>query len=118
MVSDVSPIIRIGESAGLIFLQFGVCGKLDGNWARAALIAACTSRAGASVLRRRVNCIVIRQLPSELDEVISVRAAMRPNWRSSGVATADAIVSGLAPGKLALTEMVGKSTCGRGETGS
>ena len=28
---------------------------------------------------------------------------MRPNWRSSGVATDDAIVSGLAPGKRACT---------------
>ena len=52
-----------------------------------------------------------------LDEVISVTAAMRPNWRSSGVATEDAMVSGLAPGRPALTEMVGKSTCGSGETG-
>ena len=43
---------------------------------------------------------------------------MRPNCRSSGVATADAIVSGLAPGRLADTEMVGKSTCGSGDTGS
>jgi len=43
--------------------------------------------------------------------------AMRPNWRSSGVATADAIVSGLAPGRLAPTPMVGKSTCGSGATG-
>ena len=25
--------------------------------------------------------------------------AMRPNWRSSGVATEDAMVSGLAPGR-------------------
>ena len=48
--------------------------------------------------------------PRALDEVISVTAAMRPNWRSSGVATEEAIVSGLAPGKPALTEMVGKST--------
>ena len=44
--------------------------------------------------------------------------AMRPNWRSSGVATEEAMVSGLAPGKPADTEMVGKSTCGSGETGS
>ena len=29
------------------------------------------------------------------------------NWRSSGVATADAIVSGSAPGRLALTLSVG-----------
>ena len=33
-----------------------------------------------------------------LDEVISVTPAMRPNCRSSGVATDEAIVSGLAPG--------------------
>ena len=36
--------------------------------------------------------------------------AIRPNWRSSGVATEEAMVSGLAPGKLARTKMVGKST--------
>ncbi len=43
--------------------------------------------------------------------------AMRPNWRSRGAATEVAMVSGSAPGRLALTEMVGKSTWGRGETG-
>ena len=42
---------------------------------------------------------------------------MRPNWRSSGVATAEAMVSGLAPGRPADTSMVGKSTWGSGETG-
>ncbi len=56
--------------------------------------------------------------PRELVEVISVTAAMRPNCRSRGVATLDAMVSGLAPGRLAFTLMVGKSTCGRGETGN
>jgi hypothetical protein len=39
--------------------------------------------------------------------------AMRPNMRSSGVATAVAIVSGLAPGKLAETLTVGYSTSGK-----
>ena len=43
---------------------------------------------------------------------------MRPNCRSSGVATDEAMVSGLAPGRPATTEMVGKSTCGSGDTGS
>ena len=43
--------------------------------------------------------------------------AMRPNWRSSGVATAEAIVSGLAPGNPAPTEITGNSTCGKGATG-
>src|ERR1700726_4053498 len=56
--------------------------------------------------------------PSELVDVISVTLAMRPNCRSSGVATAEAIVSGLAPGRLAETFIVGKSTFGKGETGS
>ena len=55
--------------------------------------------------------------PSELVEVISVTPAMRPNCRSSGVATADAIVSGLAPGSDAETWIVGNSTCGSGDTG-
>src|ERR1700744_1703879 len=53
-----------------------------------------------------------------LEEVISVTPAMWPNCRSRGVATDDAIISALAPGRLALTEMVGKSTWGSGETGS
>ena len=55
--------------------------------------------------------------PSELEEVISVTAAMRPNCLSSGVAIEDAMISGLAPGREACTETVGKSTCGKGETG-
>jgi hypothetical protein len=68
--------------------------------------------------RSRENCKVIDVDPIPLDEVISVTPAMRPNWRSKGVATEDAMVSALAPGRLALTEMVGKSTSGSGETGS
>src|SRR5579862_1742887 len=56
-------------------------------------------------------------VPRKLDEVISVMPAIRPNWRSNGVATDEAMISGLAPGSEAPTEMVGKSTCGRGETG-
>src|ERR1022692_5288767 len=81
-------------------------------------MAACTSRAAASMLRFRSNCKVMLQDPSVLDDVISVTAAMRPNWRSSGVATEEAMVSGLAPGRDAFTEMVGKSTWGSGDTGS
>ena len=80
-------------------------------------MAACTSRAAASMLRLKSNCIVIDVEPRKLVLVISLTPAMRPNCRSSGVATADAIVSGLAPGSDADTEIVGKSTCGSGETG-
>src|SRR5579871_175185 len=81
-------------------------------------MAACTSRAAALMSRLRSNCSVIPVAPSVLADVISLTAAIRPNWRSSGVATADAMVSGLAPGNPALTEIVGKSTCGSGDTGS
>ena len=56
-------------------------------------------------------------VPSVLDEVISVTPAMCPNWRSSGVAIDEAMMSGLAPGRVAATVMVGKSTWGRGATG-
>jgi hypothetical protein len=68
--------------------------------------------------RLRSNWIVTEVVPRLLAEVISVTPAMCPNWRSSGVATDEAMISALAPGRLALTEMVGKSTCGNGETGS
>ena len=45
------------------------------------------------------------------------RPAIVENCRSRGVATADAMVSGLAPGRLAVTWIVGKSTFGRSLTG-
>jgi hypothetical protein len=44
--------------------------------------------------------------------------AMRPSDRSRGVATVAAIVSGLAPGSDAETDIVGKSTCGSDATGN
>src|SRR5260370_322430 len=42
---------------------------------------------------------------------------MRPNWRSSGVATAEAMVCGSAPGSPAPTPITGKSTLGSEATG-
>src|SRR3954454_23955373 len=66
----------------------------------------------------RSNCTMMRDDPCELHDEISLTPAMVPSARSSGVATLEAIVSGLAPGSPALTEMTGKSTCGRGETAS
>src|SRR5262245_48915580 len=89
-----------------------------GSWLRAALIADCTSVAASLMLRDRSNCKVMREEPSEEEEVISFTPAIRPSWRSSGVATVDAIVSGSAPGSCAVTEITGKSTCGSGETGN
>jgi hypothetical protein len=83
----------------------------------AALIAVCTSVAAPSILRLRSNCRVIEVAPRPLTEFIEARPGMAANCCSSGVATDEAIVSGLAPGRLAVTVMVGKSTLGSAETG-
>src|SRR5215813_5768750 len=107
----------IGASAGLTLRYQGLLGRFAGSCPRAALIAAWTSRPAASMLRPRSNWRVMLVEPSELVDVISVTPAIRPNCRSSGVATDDAIVSGLAPGRPAETWMVGNSTSGSGETG-
>jgi len=57
--------------------------------------------------RLSANCSVMRVDPTVLDDVISVTSAMTPRYRSSGVATLVAIVSGLAPAICALITMVG-----------
>ncbi len=56
--------------------------------------------------------------PTEFVDVIESMPAMVENCFSIGVATEEAIVSGLAPGRDALTKIVGKSTFGRSLTGS
>ena len=49
----------------------------------------------------------MRVVPSELREVSSVTPGISPSLRSSGAATVAAMVSGSAPGRLAVTLMVG-----------
>jgi hypothetical protein len=70
-------------------------------------MADCTSWAAASMSRESSNCSVTCVSPSALADVMLSRPAMVENCRSNGVATEEAIVSGLAPGRLAVTEMVG-----------
>ncbi|MCY1169981.1 hypothetical protein D9M73_100360 [compost metagenome] len=111
-------MIRIGASAGLTLRKVGGLGRLAGSCPLDALMAACTSSAAASMLRSRSNCKVICVEPMPLVEVICASPAISENCRSSGWARFDAMVSGLAPGRLAETCMVGKSTCGSGATGS
>src|SRR5512147_1232697 len=92
---------------------------MDGGSRRADLaIMADTSWAAASMFLLRLNWSVICATPCPDTEVMLSRPAMVENWRSRGVATADAMVSGLAPGSDAFTRTVGKSTFGRSETGS
>src|SRR5580698_7376314 len=73
-------------------------------------MAASTSRVAAAISRLRSNCRVMLVEPRLLDEVISVTEAMWPNWRSRGVATEDAMVSGLAPGREGETGSSWKAT--------
>ena len=80
-------------------------------------MAASTSRAAPSTSRLRSNCRVTEQTPSVLEEVIWLTPAICPNWRSSGVATEEAITSGLAPGSAVATVTVAKSIWGSEETG-
>ena len=47
--------------------------------------------------------MVIDVAPSALKDVICVTPAICPIWRSSGVATDEAMVSGLAPASVAVT---------------
>src|SRR5260370_21102209 len=106
-----------GGSAGFTFGYDG--GTMPvGSWRSVLEIAACPSCAAASMLRSSVNCSVMFVLPRFDDDVIWSTPAMVENCFSSGVATADAMVSGLAPGRLALTVMVGKSPFGRLLTGT
>src|SRR5262249_33660026 len=114
---DVSARIMIGVAAGLDLRKVGDDGRSVGRSVSAELIAACTSRAAPSILRARSNWIVMRVEPSEVREVSSVTPAISPSRRWSGAATVAAIVSGSAPGRLAVTLMVGKSTVGMLATG-
>ena len=65
------------------------------------------SAAAASRLRSSENWMVIWALPCELMDDIESTPAMVENCFSSGVATAEAITSGLAPGRFAETRIVG-----------
>src|SRR4051795_8047709 len=107
-----------GAAEGFALRYVGLLRSVAGRSARVALMAACTSRAAASMLRFRSNCRLMRDEPVPLLEVISLTPAMVPSRRSRGVATLLAMFSGLAPGMLAETEITGKSTCGSGATGS
>ncbi len=68
------------------------------------------------MLRPRSNCTVICVRPSEDDDVIDEMPEMVDSCRSIGEATEAAIVSGLAPGSVAVIWMVGKSTAGSAAT--
>jgi hypothetical protein len=96
--SDRTLRTRMGGSAGLTFLKVGGLGRLVGSCPDAAVMADWTSCAAPSMLRPRSNWTVICVLPRVLDEVSCRTPGIEPSCFSSGVATAEAITSGLAPG--------------------
>src|SRR3990170_8519627 len=108
-VSDRSEMNRIGQSPGLTLRKLGGVVISTGNRRAAVDRAVCTSSAAPSMSRLRSNWTVIWVLPSDDDDVIEEMPAMVDNCRSIGEATEAAMVSGLAPGKVADTLMVGKS---------
>src|SRR5581483_8591996 len=117
-VSEVNASSKIELLAGLT-LRYDGGGVMLGGRSRAGRgILGCTSCAAASMLRFRVNCNVICVRPRVLVELMESRPAMVEKFFSSGVATEDAMVSALAPGRLALTVIVGKSTVGKSLTAS
>lgn len=88
-----------------------------GELARA--IAACTSCAAASMSRSRANWSVICVLPSALvEDIESMPAMVEKELLLEGRRHRGGHGLGAGPGSEAETEMVGKSTLGRSETGS
>src|SRR5260370_21261044 len=97
----------MGWSAGFTVWCEGGVGSSGGSGDRVLAIIDCTSCAAASMLRSSVNCSVMLVLPRALEDVMESTPAIVENCFSSGNATADAMVSGLAPGSDAFTWMVG-----------
>ena len=85
----------------------GGVGIAGGSRRAVAAIAEFTSCAAASMSRSSANWIVIDVVPWPLTEVIESMPAMVENCFSSTVATAEAMVSGAAPGNSAVTWIVG-----------
>src|SRR6266576_4541234 len=117
-VSDTSEINSTAKSDGLTFRKLGGVVISTGSRRCAMVSAVWTSSAAASMLRLRSNWMTIAVVPCDDVEDIDEMPAMVESWRSIGPATDAAMVSALAPGRVAVTAMVGKSTLGSAETGS
>src|SRR5439155_19738996 len=117
-VAERSTTNSTGKSAGFTFRKLGGIVISIGSRRCAIVSAVWTSSAAASMLRLRSNWMVMTLVPcDELDDIDEM-PAMVDSWRSMMPATDAAMVSALAPGKVAVTAMVGKSTLGSAETGN
>src|SRR4051812_33769568 len=107
MVCEIRLMNRIGKSPGLTFLNDGGVVISTGNRRCAMVSAVCTSRAALSMLRLRSNWMVIEVVPSDDDDTMELMPEIVDSCRSIGEATDAAMVSGLAPGSVAVIAMVG-----------
>src|SRR6185369_8479696 len=98
--------------AGFTFLYEGGDVISIGRLRAARSSAACTSTAALSMSRSASNSSVTWVCPRVEDELITLTSEIVANCFSSGVATEEAMFSGLAPGRLALTWIVGVSNLG------
>src|SRR3954470_23545128 len=117
-VGEIKLMNRTGKSPGLTFRNDGGVVISTGNRRCATASAVCTSRAAPSMSRLRSNWMVIWVWPRLDVEVIDEMPAMVENCRSIGPATEAAMVSGLAPGRVAVIWIVGKLTAGNAGTES
>src|SRR3982750_1922008 len=117
-VAEPSETNSTGKSAGFTLRKLGGIVISIGNRRCAIVSAVCTSSAAASMLRLRSNWMTIAVVPWDEVEDIDERPAIVESWRSIGPATDAAMVSALAPGSVAVTAMVGKSTLGSADTGN
>src|SRR5258708_2755732 len=117
-VVDPSETNRTGKSAGFTLRKLGGMVISIGSRRCAMVKAVCTSSAAPSIFRLRSTWMVMTVKPCVELEDIDEMPAMVASWRSIGPATDAAMVSALAPGRVAVTAMVGKSTLGSAETGS
>src|ERR1700688_3875378 len=101
-VSEASEMNSTAKSDGFTLRKLGGIVISIGNRRCAIVSAVCTSRAAASMLRLRSNWIGMALVPcDELDDIDEMPAIV-DSWRSMMPATEAAIVSALAPGKVAV----------------
>src|SRR3979411_2953140 len=117
-VHEPSTTNNPGKSAGFTLRKLGGIVISIGSRRWAMVNAVCTSSAAASMLRLSSNWMVIAVVPCDELEDIDEMPAMVDSWRSMMPATDAAMVSALAPGRVAVTAMGGKSTLGRAQTGN
>ena len=95
--------------------ELGIGDAVAVGFAQCLALIPGSSRSGSTIMAG-LFAGQIRETAARFSFLLSIPAIVESCF-SSGVATAAAIVSGLAPGRFALTLIVGKSTDGRSLTG-